>query len=77
MRATQLNWAMNHKLCENRNILHELASALRELRGHGLKHLTAGDLLTTYVGAAGQHVLRMSFVSKDEAEAFDIDVIQI
>ena len=33
------------------------------------------DLLTMYVGAASQHVLRMSFVPEQEAQNFDRQVI--
>ena len=36
---------------------------------------TVNDLLTMYVGAASQHVLRMSFVSEQEAQNFDRQVI--
>ena len=36
---------------------------------------TVNDLLTMYVGAASQHVLRMSFVPEQEAQNFDTQVI--
>ena len=36
---------------------------------------TVNDLLTMYVGAASQHVLRMSFVPEQEAQNFDRQVI--
>ena len=36
---------------------------------------TVNDLLTMYVGAASQHVLRMSFVSEQEAHNFDRQVM--
>ena len=52
---------------KTRNRLNELVAALCELRGHGLNNITAGDLLTTYLGVASQHALRMSFVTKEEA----------
>ena len=35
------------------------------------------DLLTMYVGAASQHVLRMSFVPEQEARNFDRQVIDL
>ena len=57
--------------------LNELASALRDLRNYGLTNITAGDPLTTYIGAASQHALRMSFVTLEEAQEFDNDVINI
>ena len=36
---------------------------------------TVNDLLTVYVGAASQHVLRMSFVPEREAQNFDTQVM--
>ena len=36
---------------------------------------TVNDLLTMYVGAASQHVLRMSFVPEQEAQNFDREVM--
>ena len=36
---------------------------------------TVNDLLTMYVGAASQHVLRMSFVPEQEAQNFDRQVV--
>ena len=53
---------------KTRSRLSELASALRELRNYGLKNITTGDLLTTYIGAASQHAFRMSFVTQEEAQ---------
>ena len=49
---------------------------MRELRFNGLKSITAGYLLTTYIGAATQHALRMSFVTTEEAQYFDDEVTQ-
>ena len=36
---------------------------------------TRNDLLTVYVDAASQHVLRMSFVPEDAAKRFDTEVV--
>ena len=41
--------------------------------GHNAQ--TVNDLLSMYVGAASQHVLRMSFVPEDEAQNFDMQVM--
>ena len=40
----------------------------------GLSAQTVNDLLSMYVGAASQHVLRMSFVPEHEARTFDTEV---
>ena len=40
----------------------------------GLNAQTVNDLLTMYVGATSQHVLRMSFVPEEEALNFDTQV---
>ena len=44
---------------------------LQTLNAEGLNVQTVNDLLTMYVGAASQHVLRMSFVPEQEAQNFD------
>ena len=42
--------------------LQKIATTLADLNAEGLNVQTVNDLLTMYVGAASQHVLRMSFV---------------
>ena len=44
-----------------------IATTLADLNAEGLDAQTVNDLLTMYVGAASQHVLRMSFVPEQEA----------
>ena len=39
----------------------KIATTLADLNAEGLNAQTVNDLLTMYVGAASQHVLRMSF----------------
>ena len=51
------------------------ATTLADLNAEGLNVQTVNDLLTMYVGAASQHVLRMSFVHEQEAQNFDRQVI--
>ena len=41
--------------------LQRIATTLADLNAEGLNAQSVNDLLTTYVGAASQHVLRMSF----------------
>ena len=53
----------------------KIATTLAELNAEGLNVQTVNDLLTMYVGAASQHVLRMSFVPEQEAQNFDRQVI--
>ena len=53
----------------------KIATTLADLNAEGLNVQTVNDLLTMYVGAASQHVLRMSFVSEQEAQNFDRQVI--
>ena len=53
----------------------DISATLAELIAEGLDAQTVNDLLTMYVGAASQHVLRMSFVPEDEAKRFDTEVI--
>ena len=52
-----------------------IASTLAELNAEGLSMQTVNDLLTMYVGAVSQHVLRMGFVSEHEATTFDTGVV--
>ena len=54
--------------------LQRLATALADLNAEGLNAQAVNDLLTMYVGAASQHVLRMSFVPEQEAHNFDRQV---
>ena len=53
----------------------KIATTLADLNDEGLNVQTVNDLLTMYVGAASQHVLRMSFVPEQEAQNFDRQVI--
>ena len=49
----------------------KIATTLADLNAEGLSVQTVNDLLTMYVGAASQHVLRMGFVPEQEAHNFD------
>ena len=51
-----------------------IATTLADLNAEGLNAQAVNDLLTMYVGAASQHVLRMSFVPEREARDFDRQV---
>ena len=51
-----------------------IATTLADLNAEGLNAQTVNDLLTMYVGATSQHVLRMSFVPEREAQNFDTQV---
>ena len=51
-----------------------IATTLADLNAEGLNAQSVNDLLTMYVGAASQHVLRMSFVPEQEAHTFDRQV---
>ena len=53
----------------------KIATTLADLNAEGLNVQTVNDLLTMYVGAASQHVLRMSFVPEQEAHNFDRQVM--
>ena len=53
----------------------KIATTLADLNAEGLKVQAVNDLLTMYVGAASQHVLRMSFVLEQEAHNFDRQVM--
>ena len=53
----------------------KIATTLADLNADGLNVQTVNDLLTMYVGAASQHVLRMSFVPEQEAQTFDRQVL--
>ena len=53
----------------------KIATTLAVLNAEGLNVQRVNDLLTMYVGAASQHVLRMSFVSEQEAHNFDRQVV--
>ena len=52
----------------------KIATTLADLNAEGLNVQAVNDLLTMYVGAASQHVLRMSFVAEQEAQNFDRQV---
>ena len=53
----------------------KIATSVADLNAEGLNVQTVNDLLTMYVGAASQHVIRMSFVSEQEAHNFDRQVM--
>ena len=53
----------------------KIATTLADLNAEGLNVQTVNDLLSMYVGAASQHVLRMSFVPEQEAQNFDRQVL--
>ena len=53
----------------------KIATTLADLNAEGLNVQTVNDLLNMYVGAASQHVLRMSFVPEQEAQNFDRQVM--
>ena len=53
----------------------KIATTLADLNAEGLNVQTVNDLLTMNVGAASQHVLRMSFVPEQEAQNFDRQVM--
>ena len=55
--------------------LQKIATTLADLNAEGLNVQTVNDLLTMYVGAASQHVLRTSFVPEQEAHNFDRQVM--
>ena len=52
----------------------KIATTLADFNTEGLNAQAVDDLLTMYVGAASQHVLRMSFVPEQEARNFDRQV---
>ena len=53
----------------------KIATTLADLNVEGLSVQTVNDPLTMYVGAASQHVLRMSCVPEQEAQNFDRQVV--
>ena len=53
----------------------KIATTLADLNEEGLNVQAVNDLLTMYVGAASQHVLRMSFVLEHETHNFDRQVM--
>ena len=52
-----------------------IATTLADLDAEGINAQSVNDLLTMYVGAASQHVLRTSFVPEQEARNFDRQVM--
>ena len=52
----------------------KIATTFADLNAEGLNVQTVNDLLTMYVGASSQHVLRMSFVPEQEARNLDRQV---
>ena len=53
----------------------KIATTLADLNAEGLNAQAVNDVLTMCVGAASQHVLRMSFVPEQEAHNFDRQVM--
>ena len=53
----------------------KIATTLADLNAEGLNAQAVNDLLTMYVCAASQHVLRMSLVPEQEARNFDRQVM--
>ena len=53
----------------------DISATLAALNAAGLHAQTVNHLLTMYVGAASQCVLRMSFVPEDEGKRFDTEVV--
>ena len=53
----------------------KIATTLADPNAEGLNAQAVNDLLTMYVGAASQHVIRMSFVPEHEAHNFDRQVM--
>ena len=51
-----------------------IATTLADLNTEGFNAQSVDDLLTMHVGAASQHVFRMSFVPEQEAHNFDRQV---
>ena len=55
----------------------KIATTVADLNAEGLNAQAVNDLLTMYVGAASQHVLRMSVVPEQEALNFDRQVTSL
>ena len=70
-----LLFLVNKPPWRNHTPIRDIATTLAELNAQGLNEQTVNDLLTMYVGAASQHVLRMSFVLELEAMTFDTEII--
>ena len=70
-----LFWESRPPWREQHNAFKQIATTLAGLNAEGLNVQTVNDLLTMYVGAASQHVLRMSFVPEQEAHIFDRQVM--
>ena len=64
-------WESRPPWRKQHNVLKKIATTLADLNAEGLNVQTVNDLLTMYVGAASQHVLRKSSVSEQEAHNFD------
>ena len=69
-----LFWVSRPPWRKQYNAFRKLIPHLQTLNAEGLNEQTVNDLLTMYVGAASQHVLRMSFVPEQEAQNFDRQV---
>ena len=59
---------------ESRPPWEKTTQRFQKINAEGLNVQTVNDLLTMFVGAASQHVLRMSFVPEQEARNFDRQV---
>ena len=70
-----LFWVSRSPWRKQHNAFRKIATTLANLNAEGFNVQTVNDLLTMYVGAASQHVLRMSFVPEQEAQNFDRQVI--
>ena len=68
-------WVSRSPWKKQHNTFRKLLLRLQTLNAEGLNVQTVKDLLTMYVGAASQHVLRMSFVPEQEAQNFDRQAI--
>ena len=67
-------WVSRPPWRKHHNGFRKIATTLADLNAEGLNVQAVNDLLTMYVGAASQHVLRMSFVPEQEAQNFDRQV---
>ena len=70
-----LFWVSRSPWRKQHNAFRKLLLHLQTLTLRDSMCKTVNDLLTMYVGAASQHVLRMSFVPEQEAQNFDRQVI--
>ena len=69
-----LFWKSRPPWSKQHNAFRKIATTLADLNAEGLNAQAVNDLLTMYVGAASQHVLRISCVPEQEARNFDRQV---